>query len=115
MPLLKSKLYSILRNMDVEYQKLDERHRESQPKNNSIPVGGGDWMDTFFRMEALRGTMSALRSGKSIPKAIEDGKAVSEISVRIWNGRREWQVRRWVETAHAYLERTVRKCRRMKD
>ena len=101
--------------LDKEYDKLSQRHYASTPKRGEIPVGGGDWMDSFFRMEAIRGCLSALRSGNSLTKAIEDGKAVSEISVQIWNKRREWQVHRWPKTAHPYLEMLVYRLRKVSN
>ena len=57
-------------------------------------------MDSFFRAEAVRGVLTALRSGKGLEDSVADGKALCEIAVQIWNTRREWQVHRsscWVE------------------
>lgn len=112
MPLTREKRYQLLRLLDVEYQSLNQRHLENAPKNNTIPVGGGDWMDTFFRMEAIRGCMGALREGKSLGDAIAEGKAVSEIAVKIWNKKREWQVHHHTETAFSFLSRLMHRLRK---
>jgi hypothetical protein len=69
-------------------------------------------MDLFFRMEAVRGVMTSLRGGKSLREAVADGKTASEVAVKIWNGRREWQVRRWEHCCHDYLDGLIRKLRR---
>lgn len=105
--------FRTIRRLDEVYQKLNDKHMSCAPKSNTIPVGGGDWMDTFFRMEALRGCMVALRKGKTIKQSIAEGKVVSEISVSIWNSKREYQVHRIKDTAATYLERTVRQCMKM--
>lgn len=109
MPLTKERRFTILRRLDAVYQLLAEKHFESAPKGGRLPVGGGDWMDTFFRMEGLRGMMTALRGNNSLRVALEEGKTVSEISVSIWNGKREYQVHRWKETAHTYLQRELKR------
>lgn len=72
-------------------------------------------MDTFFRMEAIRGCMSALRLGKPLQEAVDDGKKTSEIAVKKWNDRREYQVHRWHETAHEYLDTLIRLYRGTKN
>lgn len=100
---------ALLRSLGVEYDRLNKIHSESAPKGGDIPAGGGDWMDSFFRMEGVRGVMTALRAGKTVDYAIQFGKDVSTLAVKIWNGRREYQVRRWEETGHSFIERTVRK------
>lgn len=94
--------------LSAEYDLLMDRHSKSAPRNG-IPVGGGDWMDSFFRMEGVRGTLGALGRGLSLCKSIDEGKVVSEISVGIWNKHREWQVHRWVKTSHSYLEQLERR------
>lgn len=96
--------YRWLRRLDEEYQKLHDKHYKAAPRNGEIPVGGGDWMDTFFRMESIRGMINALRNNKSLKDSLEDGVAVGVISIQLWNKRREWQVHRWEGTARSYLE-----------
>lgn len=118
MPLTKKRRFEMLRKLDNKYLDLNEKHYNNAPRGGSLPIGGGEWMDTFFRMEALRGMMNALRDGKSLNESVSDGKAVSEIAVKIWNTRREWQVHRYIKTAHSYLDRVVRsmkKDRKAKD
>lgn len=72
-------------------------------------------MDTFFRMEAIRGCLTALRNGKKLGAAVQEGKDVSSISVQIWNQKREYQVHRWEETTWSYLDRLVVKIRRQME
>ncbi len=100
--------YAVLRKLGAEYDKLCILHSKCAPRNG-IPVAGGDWMDSFFRMEGLRGTMTALRDDKNLEEAFADGKAVSEIAIRIWNSRREGQVHRWEECVHNYLDTWYRR------
>ena len=103
-PFSKTRMH-LLRLLDDEYQKLYAKHYEEQKAiGNRIPVGGGDWMDMFFRCEALRGCIGALRTDKSLDEAVAEGKTVSEISIRIWNGKREYQVHRWDKCCHSYLD-----------
>lgn len=98
--------HELLRSLDCVYDDLCQRSSKNAPQG--IPVGGGDWMDDFFKAEALRGFLTAYRDPKAtIEKAIEDGKIISTIAVKIWNKRREWQVHRCEETAHRFLENTV--------
>lgn len=114
MPLTKKRRYEILRWLDEKYQDMLSKHYENAPKSNTIPVGGGDWMDTFFRSEGLRGCIGALRRGLCLKESFEEGKMVSEIAVRVWNGKREWQVHRWDKTVHNYLDgvrREIARCR----
>lgn len=99
-----------LRLLGTEYDKLCIQHSKEAPRN-AIPVGGGDWMDLFFKMEGVRGTMSALENGKKLERAFEEGKLVSETAIRLWNRRREWQVHRWDKCVHSYLETLQRKIR----
>lgn len=111
MPMLQERRFAIMRSLDDEFTLLAERHYENAPNNGTIPVGGGDWMDSFFRMEAVRGTLGALGRGLSLKESIEEGKSVSEISVKIWNGKREYQVHRWIKTAHTYLDKLIKRIR----
>lgn len=104
MPLTKKRRYEILRWLDEKYQSVQRKHYGNAPKGGSIPVGGGDWMDMFFRAEGLRGCIGALRRGVSLKGSFEEGKAVSEIAVRVWNEKREWQVHRQDKTVHSYLD-----------
>jgi hypothetical protein len=69
-------------------------------------------MDTFFKMEAIRGVLGALRHGDTLEKARQDGKVVCEIAIQLWNTKREWQVRRsncWIED---FITRMVAECQR---
>ena len=92
-----------------EYDSLASRHSKAAPRDGAVPVGGGDWMDCFFRMEGVRGALSALGRGASLQDAIQEGKVVSEIAVRIWNKKREWQVHRWDKTVYDYLDKLHKK------
>ena len=67
MPRLKNHIR--LEILDQEYQRLSDTHYTNAPKG--MPVGGGDWMDSFFRMEAIRGTMNGLRRGLSLEESID--------------------------------------------
>lgn len=107
MPLTVSCRRRLLILLDGEYQRLNGIHWANAPRNGKIPIGGGQWMDSFFRMEAIRGCQSALRSGASLQEAIKAGQKESRAAVKIWNARREYQVHRWEETAFDYLERLV--------
>lgn len=93
-----------------KYQELSDRYYKNVPKFGTVPAGGGEWMDSFFRMEAIRGCMTALRLSKSVEEAVLDGYAVSEIAVQIWNTRRkkDYQTQRWEKTAHDYLDSLIR-------
>lgn len=100
-----------LKILQGEYDSLAEHHYKAAPRGGALPVGGGDWMDYFFRMEGVRGTLNALGRKVSLPKAIEEGKVVSEVAVGIWNRKREWQVHRWNKTVHSYLDGLYRRIR----
>ena len=110
MPLLTSTRYAILKELDSEYQMLHDYYYKVAPIGGRIPVGGGEWMDTFFKMEAIRGTQNALRNGVSIKEAVKQGKTTSEIAIELWNTKREWQIHRWKGECHSYLERLVLRC-----
>lgn len=115
MPLTKKRRYEILRWLDEKYQAILRKHYENAPASNTIPVGGGEyWMDTFFRAEGLRGCINALRRGLGLKEAFEEGKAVSEISVRIWNTKKkkDYVVHRWDKTVHDYLDNVKRELSR---
>lgn len=90
---------------------MHDRHYANAPKNG-IPAGGGDWMDCFFRMETIRGFMNGLRAGKTTKESFEDGVAVGEIAVELWNKKREWQVHRWKGFPRSYLTDVWRKAKR---
>lgn len=112
MPLTTESRHALTRLLDDEYMRIHDLHYKAAPRNadglgSGIPVGGGDWMDTFFKMEAIRGVISELRQGKDIDTATATGKVLSEIAIRIWNGRREYQVRRWEQCCHDFIERLV--------
>lgn len=103
---------TLLMSLGKEYQRLNDIYKSNAPLYGTIPAGGGEWMDSFFRMEAIRGCTSALSKGESIEDAIVAGKEASTDAVRIWNSRREYQVRRWDGTSHSWLENLVyRMCR----
>lgn len=88
------------RLMDKYQEALDVSNRNA-PRGGAIPVGGGDWMDYFFRSEAIMGVVESLRrKNGSLKDAMEDGKKRAEEAVKIWNSRREFQVHRstcWIE------------------
>lgn len=98
--------------LQEEHDKLSQTHYKCAPKNGTIPVGGGDWMDSFFKMESVRGCLNALRAGETLSESISQGKTVSEIAIKIWNGRREWQVHRWEKCAHHYLDSLIVRLKR---
>lgn len=98
---------SLLRHLDDVYQEMTRRHYANAPPSGTVPVGGGDWMDYFFKAEAIRGCITSLRAGNTLAQATRDGYAVSEIAVQLWNKRREYQVHRWEKTAHDFLDRTI--------
>ena len=50
---------------------------------------------------AVSGLLSALRFGKTLDEAVLDGAEDAKYAIGLWNGRREYQVRRadcWVES-----------------
>ena len=104
----KEKRYKLLRNLDTVYQQLCEEHNRSAPRGG-IPIGGGDWMDSFFKMEAIRGTITSLRAFKTLEESIAFGKSTSSFAVKTWNEKREYQVHRCEETAYAFLDSVVRR------
>ncbi len=104
---------ALLRRLSVEESKTLATHYKYSPIFEEIPVGGGEWMDSFFRLEGLRGIMSALRAGKSLEASLDAGKERSRIAVRKWNESREYQVHRHVDTACLYLVGVVRRNSRM--
>jgi hypothetical protein len=89
-------------------QKLWERHRAAAPLSGCIPVGGGEWVDTFFRLEAIDGCLRVLRAGRTLSEAVSAGKEASREAVKKWNQRREYQVHRWEETAFDWLDTVIR-------
>lgn len=64
-------------------------------------------MDSFFKMEAIRGVVSALRNTCSVSVAIKKGKQQSTFAVSKWNSQRGYQVHRWNQTAWSWLEGLV--------
>ena len=101
---------SLLLALGEERDKVAEIQRKNTPVG--IPVGGGDWMDSFFKLEGLDGIMFALRLKKTIETALEEGKQQSSEAVAIWNSRREYQVHRHKETAWKYLENILMQLRK---
>lgn len=73
------------------------------PRPGEIAVGG-EHMDTQFRIQAYRGVLLALVSGKDLTAAIDAGKERVRAWVREWNAKREWQVHRSLETCDPLLE-----------
>ena len=66
-------------------------------------------MDLFFKMEGVRGVLTALHSRKTLTYAIRFGKDTSAIAVQIWNKHREYQVHRWERTAWDFIDREIQK------
>lgn len=97
----------ILRRLDDEYQKLYRYHIDVAPRG--LPVGGGEWIDSHFKLEAIRGATKSLREGSTIEESIDAGKKAGRYSVKMWNDKREWQVHRQIETTDDYIERLVMK------
>lgn len=108
MPLTKDHRMRLLRHLDEVYHELWNKHYNLSPRNGEVPTGGGEWMDVFFKSEAVRGTITRLRNDGSVREAIADGKTVSEIAIQLWNTKREWQVHRWEKCCHQYLEHLVK-------
>lgn len=104
--------FVVMRALDEEHRRLMRLSNDAAPRGSAISVGGGDWMDCFFRAEAIRGLLTALRHKKPMAAALADGQAVAEIAVQLWNGKREWQVHRskcWIED---FLRERIRQARR---
>ena len=95
-----------LERLSEAYDRECEIHRKNTPVG--LPIGGGDWMDSLFRMEALRGAMAELEAGKTNAEALAAGIAAGRLAIRTWNGRREYQVHRWEGSIDSYLERMLR-------
>ena|ERR1700677_3793746 len=104
----------LLRWLQDEYDRLNEAHHKLLPPHGTIPAGG-EHMDPFFRMEAIRGCQKALREGKTEQEAIEAGAAEAGIAVRIWNARREYQVHRWDGFGEGYLQDLLRHFHTLKN
>ena len=84
----------LVRAIEEEYRRLLRRQEAHAPRSGEIPIGGGEWMDSHFKAEGLRGVLAGLRAGKGILEAIEEGVDTYLTAVLIWNSRREYQVRR---------------------
>ena len=97
-----------LRRIGEELDKQLKEHRALLPRWDEIPVGGAH-MDPFFRAEALRGLLSALRKRVPIVLAIEAGVAEAKAAIAIWNRRREYQVHRWDGWVEGYLHSVIRR------
>jgi hypothetical protein len=109
MPIPRQKRFAILRSLGDVLDEVERRHRREAPRGGATPVGGGEWMDTFFKIEALQSLIRCLREGKTPSKSLVIAKEASRKAVRVWNSRREWQVHRWEETAFIWIERTYAK------
>lgn len=94
----------LLRLLDDEFAATHKRQQANAPRNGGIPVGGGDWMDSFFKVEAIEGVQEALREGKNLREARNQGRRRSQLAIRKWNQSREWQVHRNEDTAWNWLE-----------
>jgi len=53
--------------------------------------------------------INSLSGGSSLVRAVENGKLLSEVAIRIWNQQREWQVHRWDKCCHTYLDGVKRR------
>lgn len=89
-----------------------DRSRANAPTGGRIPVGGGDWMDEFFKQEALEGTLSALRKGLPIDKAIACGRRDCQYAINLWNDRNKKNI--WVHRCDGWIQdfivTVVRQC-----
>lgn len=92
----------LLRLLDFEWQRWRKVHETNSPRG--MPVGGGDWIDSFFKMTALEGAIRILRNGGTPEAAIEEGKKDSAVAVDKWNQRHGYQVHRWRETCWGWIE-----------
>ena len=101
-----------LKELDTEYLRLNALSQDAAPRGGSIPVGGGDWMDYFFKAEAVHGMLSSLRHRKTYKQSFANGCAASRGAIKIWNSRREYQVRRWEGWVEDFLESVCRRCSR---
>lgn len=113
MPLTLDRRHELLRLLDEEHLRQNKEHRKLSPRNGEIPVGGAH-MESFFRMEGVGGIIQALRDGQGILEAVAHGKAIASFAVRLWNGRREWQVHRWEKTCDDYFDRLMVRIRSKK-
>ena len=100
-------LFPLMRRLEAEYQRLLTKSKACAPPFGTIPVGGGDWMDYHFKSEAVFGLLAALRFGKPLEAAIQDGIEDCKYAIALWNGRREYQVRRWEQMGDGYLRALV--------
>ena len=94
----REQLLSLCRYLDGLWTDLDKEHRRLRPNGSEIAVGGAH-MDSFFRMCFIEGVQEGVRKGYDPKKSIQTGKDRSREAVKIWNSRREYQVRRSEETA----------------
>jgi hypothetical protein len=104
--------FKAMRSLGEQYQRLVTESNKYAPRNGAISVGGEGWMDNFFRAEAIRGLLSALRKKSALPLAIAEGIVTCEDAIDIWNKRREWQVHRskcWIED---FIKEALRKATR---
>ncbi len=104
MPLTRN---SVLLKIEEEISRWRQIHHRNAPTGGRTPVGGGEWMDSFFKMQALRGLQGGLRKGMSLSRSLDLGKEESKRAVEIWNSQREYQVHRCEQTAWSYLENFV--------
>lgn len=110
MPRIKGEFYPsvAIRILEMEYEKQVQIHSSAAPRNG-IAVGGGDWMDSFFKMEAVRMMLSTIRAGKPLVEVERYGKDAATIAVKLWNDRREYQVRRWEQCCDDFVDSLIRR------
>ena len=99
-----------LQVLEARYQLSLEEHRRLAPRNGEIPVGGAH-MDPFFRAEALRGLLGALRKGGRPREALLEGAEAGKLAIRLWNRRGDYQVHRWDGWVEDYLRDEIRRTR----
>lgn len=91
--------FPVMRALDASYLRFNDLSNAAAPRGGAIPIGGGDWMDNFFKAEALRVFLSHLRRGETVLDAMTHGILDCHAAINLWNRRREWQVHRsndWV-------------------
>lgn len=73
------------------------KSHDAAPRNGALPIGGGDWMDSFFRSEAIEGLLSSLRKKDSLKEAMLSGVMRAKEAIRVWNHRhrKDYAVQRW--------------------
>ena len=71
-----------------KYQEALDISNKNAPRGGAIPIGGGDWMDYFFRSEAIMGVVESLRrKNGSLKEATKAGVERATAAIEIWNKR----------------------------